>query len=82
MIMGSADSLKRICSEKDIPAVLGETTIVKLLGLSRTTAYYLLQSEVFPIVRKGSRKFVRKREFLAWLSSQEGDHNGKAKEKR
>ena len=82
MIMGSTDNLKRICSEKDIPAVLGETAIVKLLGLSRTTAYYLLQSEVFPIVRKGSRKFVRKREFLAWLSSQEGDHNGKAKEKR
>jgi hypothetical protein len=46
--MGSTDKLKRICSEKDIPAVLGETAIVKLLGLSRTTAYYLLQSEAFP----------------------------------
>ena len=82
MIMGSTDSLKRICSEKDIPAVLGETAIVKLLGVSRKTAYYLLKSDAFPIVRKGSRKYVRKREFLLWLSSLEGGQNGKVKEKR
>ena len=46
--VANGGNLQRICSEKDIPAVLGETAIVKLLGLSRTTAYYLLQSEAFP----------------------------------
>lgn len=79
--MASTDKeRKRVCSEKEIPALLGETAIVRLLGLSRTRVHGLLRSNVLPLVSKGTRKYVRKKELLAWLSSLEGGQNGKTKE--
>ena len=40
-------------------------------GFSRSMAYAFLNREDVPVVKIGSRKFIRKEKFLAWLEEQE-----------
>ena len=44
--------------------------IIKVLGVSSTTAYELLHQKDFPSVRVGSRLIVPKEKFREWVNSQ------------
>ncbi len=40
-------------------------------GFSRSTAYQLLHRKDVPVIRVGSRLFVRRERFLRWLDRQQ-----------
>ena len=52
-----------------LPEVLNAEQIAGLLGVSRATAYNLLNSDGFPTLHIGSRKLVTKDNLLTWLDA-------------
>ena len=59
--MNSRENLPMMLSANDIQAV----------GFTRTMVYKILSSEEVPVVKIGSRKFVQRDKFFAWLDSKE-----------
>ena len=55
---------------EDLPLVLTPMDIAAVLGISRNTAYELIHSEDFPILRVGKQYRVSRKRFLTWLESQ------------
>ena len=55
---------------EELPLVLTPMDIAAVLGISRNTAYELIHSEDFPILRVGKQYRVSRRRFLTWLESQ------------
>ena len=55
---------------EELPLVLTPMDIAAVLGISRNTAYELLHSEDFPILRVGKQYRVSRKRFLTWLESQ------------
>ena len=55
---------------EELPLVLTPLDIAAVLGSSRNTAYELILSEDFPILRVGKQYRVSRKRFLTWLESQ------------
>ncbi len=55
---------------EELPLVLTPMDIAAVLGISRNTAYELIHSEDFPILRVGKQYRVSRKRFLTWLESQ------------
>lgn len=55
---------------EELPLVLTPMDIAAVLGISRNTAYELIHSKDFPILRVGKQYRVSRKRFLTWLESQ------------
>ena len=55
---------------EELPLVLTPMDIAAVLGISRNTAYELIHSEDFPILRIGKQYRVSRKRFLTWLEGQ------------
>lgn len=55
---------------EELPLVLTPMDIAAVLGISRNTAYELIHSKDFPILRVGKQYRVSRRRFLTWLEGQ------------
>lgn len=55
---------------EDIPVLLSAKDIQNI-GFSRSMVYDLMSRADFPVIRIGSRKFVRSDKFFSWLEEQE-----------
>ena len=57
-------------SRETLPMMLSANGI-QAMGFTRTMVYKILSSEEVPVVKIGSRKFVQRDKFFAWLDSKE-----------
>ncbi len=57
-------------SRENLPMMLSSNDI-QAMGFTRTMVYKILSSEEVPVVKIGSRKFVQRDKFFAWLDSKE-----------
>ena len=57
---------------EELPLYLNADTVAKLLGISISSAYELMNEEGFPSVRFGKRLIVPKEILLAWVESHLG----------
>lgn len=64
-------SAERITEYDQIPLYLDVNELVKTLGIPRSSAYKLLNSEGFPMSIIAGKKMVRKERLLEWLLSKE-----------
>ena len=65
--------LPRYNAYEEIPLFLDAKALVRVLGVSRTTAYAMLNDEAFPTIVVGSKKLVRKEKLFEWLKAHETD---------
>lgn len=63
-------------SRENLPMMLSANDI-QAMGFTRTMGYKILSSDEVPVVNIGSRKFVQRDKFFAWLDSKEDDENDK-----
>ena len=68
-------SAERITEYDQIPLYLDVNELVKTLGIPRSSAYKLLNSEGFPMSIIAGKKMVRKERLLEWLLSKEKPQN-------
>ncbi len=52
----------------DIPLVFGPQELAKILGISRSKAYELVNQSDFPRYRYGRRIIIQKDHFIKWLN--------------
>ena len=64
-------SADRITDYDQIPLYLDVNELVKTLGIPRSSAYKLLNSEGFPMSIIAGKKMVRKERLLEWLLAKE-----------
>ena len=57
---------------EELPLYLNADTVAKLLGISISSAYELMNEEGFPSVRIGKRLIVPKENLQAWVESHHG----------
>ena len=57
---------------EELPLYLNADTVAKLLGISISSAYELMNEEGFPSVRIGKRLIVPKENLQAWVESHFG----------
>lgn len=57
---------------EDLPLFLNAETEAKLLGLSISSNYELMQEKDFPTFKVGSRKLVEKEKFRKWVDEHSG----------
>ena len=71
--MDEKNESTRYSSYEEIPLFLDAKALVRVLGVSRTTAYAMLNDEAFPTTVVGSKKLVRKEKLFEWLKAHETD---------
>ena len=59
-------------SRENLPMMLSANDI-QTMGFTRTMVYNILNREVVPVVKIGSRKFIQRDKFFDWLDSREKD---------
>ena len=59
-------------SYDELPLFLNAELVAKVLGVSISTAYELLNDPGFPTLRVGSRMVVPKEKFIQWAEGQSG----------
>ena len=59
-------------SYDELPLFLCAEHVAKLLGISISSAYELMQEINFPVLRIGNRKVVPKDRFRAWVDQYTG----------
>ena len=57
---------------EELPLYLNADTVAKLLGISISSAYELMNEEGFPSVRIGKRLIVPKENLQTWVESHMG----------
>ena len=57
---------------EELPLYLNADTVAKLLGISISSAYELMNEEGFPSVRIGKRLIVPKETLQAWVEAHMG----------
>ena len=62
-------NLPKFKSNDELPLVMNAKDIAGYLGISITSAYYVLNSKDFPVLKIGKRMLVTKDNFLNWLNS-------------
>lgn len=58
---------ERATDYDDLPLILDVSHIQQIMGISRVSAYALVRSEGFPLIRYGRLIKVSKRAFFEWL---------------
>ena len=61
----------RYSNYEDIPLFLDALDLMNVLGLSRTTVYFMLRSADFPTIEIGNRRRVRKEKLFEWIEQHE-----------
>ncbi|MBQ6067534.1 MAG: helix-turn-helix domain-containing protein [Clostridia bacterium] len=56
----------------ELPLFLCADHVAKLLGISISGAYELMQEASFPVLKDGDRKAVPKEKLLAWVEKKSG----------
>ena len=59
-------------SYDELPLTLSVQEIAIVLGISKTSAYELVRSKGFPILKIGSRLVVPKEKFREWVEQNTG----------
>lgn len=59
-------------SYDELPLFLNAVLIAKVLGISKTSAYELVRSKGFPVLKIGSRLVVPKEKFREWVAKNTG----------
>ena len=59
-----------ICSFDDLPEVFDVDTLQEIMGISRSSAYALVNRSDFPKIRVGKSIRIYKGQFIAWLDEQ------------
>ena len=59
-------------SYDELPLMLSVQEIAKVLGISKTSAYDLVRSKGFPVLKIGSRLIVPKDKFRKWVEQNIG----------
>ena len=62
-------NLPKYNSNDELPLTMNAKDIAGYLGISLASAYYVLNSKNFPVLRIGKRMLVTKDNFLNWLNS-------------
>lgn len=57
---------------ENLPLFLNAETVAKLLGISISSSYELMQEKDFPTFKVGSRKLVEKEKFRKWVDEHSG----------
>jgi len=60
-----------IKNKEDYPMILEAKHIQEILGVSKPTAYELMERADFPLIRIGRLKRVTREAFFQWLSEQQ-----------
>lgn len=55
---------------KDFPVVMTAEHVATILGISKWSAYEVMETKGFPLVRIGRLKRVQREAFFQWLQSQ------------
>lgn len=58
----------KTCNENALPILLSISEL-KSIGIGRSMAYKLLNSEKLPVVQIGARKFMLRDKFMEWLEN-------------
>lgn len=69
--MESQSTNTRYSNYDDIPLFLDALEIMNVLGLSKTTVYFMLRSDDFPTIEIGNRRMVRKEKLFEWIEAHE-----------
>lgn len=54
----------------DLPLILNVNDVASILAISKVSAYELVKSKGFPVVRVGRRIKIPKTAFIEWLDDQ------------
>lgn len=73
--MNTQETSERYSDYESIPLFLDASAIMNLLGLSRTTVYYMLQEKDFPTIEIGKRRMVRKEKLFEWIDAHENPNS-------
>ena len=57
---------------EDLPLFLNAEMVAKLLGISISSSYELMQEKDFPTFKVGSRQLVEKEKFRKWVDEHSG----------
>jgi len=60
---------------EDVPITFGPVELAKILGISRTKAYELVNRPDFPKYRVGKKIVISKKHFIAWMDKNFSDTN-------
>lgn len=67
-----AKTTRTIKSLDEVPAVMKVQDVQDLMGLSKVTAYELVKSAGFPVLKIGKRLTIPKVAFIKWLDNSIG----------
>lgn len=56
----------------DVPLAFNPETLGHIIGVSRSTAYQMVNAPDFPKIKAGKRIIIEKNSFLNWLQSKVG----------
>lgn len=59
-------------SYDELPLFLNANIVSNVLGISKTSAYELVRSKGFPVLKIGSRLVVPKEKFREWVEQNTG----------
>ncbi len=59
----------------ELPVTFGPLELAKILGISRNTAYDLVNRPDFPKYRVGKKIIISKKHFIKWMDEKFGDTN-------
>ena len=59
-------------SYDELPLFLNANIVSNVLGISKTSAYELVRSKGFPVLKIGSRMVVPKEKFREWVEQNTG----------
>lgn len=62
-------------NKNEMPLIMNVDDISRVLGVSRSTAYAVMKSEGFPLLRVGNRFLVTSDRFWKWIDAHAGDTN-------
>ena len=54
-------------SYDDLPLLLKQATVAKVLGIAPSSSYELMHEADFPVLKVGSRIVVPKEKFIQWV---------------
>ena len=60
-------------SYDELPLFLQADLISDVLGISISSAYELMHEKDFPSFRVGSRMFINREKFIAWVDEKSGE---------
>lgn len=70
-------NVNQVTSYEQIPLYLNADELARTLGIPKSSAYSLLNSQGFPMCVIAGKKMVRKEKMLEWIAEQENDNKAK-----